>query len=132
MKRHRNDGLKKRCGCPRRQWSKCRHPWHLGFAYNGQEYRWSLHNVANKPPGYWMSKTEAEAIRDRLRGEIREGSLATTVPSPAATLTFGDVVERFSRIQRAVNAYFMGFLPAFANFASSACFFAFRSAGCTR
>ena len=96
MKRHRNDGLRKRCGCPRRQWAKCRHPWHFGFAYDGKEHRWSLHKVAKKPPGYWMSKSEAEAIRDRLRGEIREGTLTgTTVVSPDATLTFGDVVERY-------------------------------------
>ena len=50
--RHRNDGLRKRCGCPLRQWSKCVHPWHFGFAYNGREYRWSLHKVASKPAGY--------------------------------------------------------------------------------
>ena len=37
-----NGGLKKRCRCPRRQWSKCAHPWHFGFAYDGKEYRWSL------------------------------------------------------------------------------------------
>ena len=54
--RHRSDGLRKRCGCPRRQWSKCLHPWHIGFAYNGKEHRWSLHKVASKPAGYWMSK----------------------------------------------------------------------------
>ena len=59
-----NGGLKKRCRCPRRQWSKCTHSWHFGFAHNGKEYRWSLHKVAEKPVGYWMSKTEAQAIAD--------------------------------------------------------------------
>ena len=79
--RHRSDGLRKRCGCPRRQWSKCLHPWHIGFAYNGKEHRWSLHKVASKPAGYWMSK---------------EGTLTdTAAPSPDARLTFGDVVERY-------------------------------------
>ena len=29
--RHHNDGLRKICGCPRRQWAKCRHPWHFSF-----------------------------------------------------------------------------------------------------
>ena len=91
-----NGGLKKRCRCPRRQWSKCPHPWHVGFAYNGKEHRWSLHKVASKPAGYWMSKTEAEGIRDRLRGQIREGTLTdTSAPSPDVRLTFGDVVERY-------------------------------------
>ena len=97
MKRHRIDGLKKRCGCPRRQWSKCAHPWHFGFSYTGREYRWSLHRVANKPAGYWMSKSEAETIRDRLRGQIREGKLASgsSTPSPDAKLTFGDVADHY-------------------------------------
>ncbi len=94
--RHRNDGLRKRCGCPRRQWSKCPHPWHVGFAYNGKEYRWSLHKVANKPAGYWMSKSEAEGMRDRLRGQVREGTLTDTAgSSPDARLTCGDLVERY-------------------------------------
>ena len=89
-----NGGLKKRCGCPRRQWSKCAHPWHFGFSYAGREYRWSLHHVANKPAGYWMSKSEAQTIRDRLRGQIREGTL-TAAPSPNARLTFGDVADHY-------------------------------------
>ena len=73
-----NDGLKKRCRCPPRQWSKCAHPWHFSFASDGTQYRWSLHKVADKPAGYWMSKSEAEGIRDRLRVQIREGNLADT------------------------------------------------------
>ena len=94
--RHRNDGLKKRCGCPRRRWSKCVHPWHSGFALDGKEYRWSLHKVARKPPGYWMSKTEAKAIADRLRSNIRSGRLTGNgSTSPDRSLTFGDVVERY-------------------------------------
>ena len=90
-----NGGLKKRCGCPRRQWSKCAHPWHFGFAHNGKEHRWSLHKVAGKPVGYWMSKTEAQAIADRLRSDIRAGSLADSGTAPDTELTFGDVVERY-------------------------------------
>ena len=91
-----NGGLKKRCRCPRRQWSKCAHPWHFGFAYDGKEYRWSLNKVAGKPVGYWMSKSEAEGIRDRLRGQIREGSLSdSSAPSPDSMLTFGDVVDQY-------------------------------------
>ena len=91
-----NGGLKKRCGCPRRQWSKCAHPWHFGFAYDGKEHRWSLHKVAGKPPGYRMSKTEAQTIADRLRSEIRAGRLTDTGSVSSDTeLTFGDVVERY-------------------------------------
>ncbi len=94
MTRHRNDGLKKRCACPRRSWSKCRHPWHLGFSHQGKEYRWSLHKVADRPPGYWMSKTEAEGIRDRLRGQIREGTVAAAT-NLDSRLTFGEVVKKY-------------------------------------
>ena len=91
-----NGGLKKRCGCPRRQWSKCAHPWHFGFKYAGKEHRWSLHKIAEKPAGYWMSKSEAEAIRDRLRAQIREGTLGE-IPGrqPDAKLTFGDVADQY-------------------------------------
>ena len=91
-----NGGLKKRCGCPRRQWAKCVHSWHFGFKYAGKEHRWSLHKVANKPSGYWMSKSEAEGIRDRLRAQIREGALNDgTALAPDAGLTFGDLVDRY-------------------------------------
>jgi integrase len=91
-----NGGLKKRCGCARRQWSKCAHPWHFGFAHDGEEHRWSLHRVANKPRGYWMSKSEAEAIRDRLRAQIREGTMSDiAAPRPDARLTFGDIADRY-------------------------------------
>ena len=91
-----NGGLKKRSRCPRRQWSKCAHPWHFGFAHDGKEHRWSLHRVAGKPPGYHMSKTEAQAIADGLRSDIRAGRLTDTgTASPDTGLTFGDVVERY-------------------------------------
>ena len=84
-----NGGLKKRCRCPRRQWSKCAHPWHFGFAYNRQEYRWSLNKVAGKPMGYWMSKSEAEG---------REGTLSDgSASSGEARLTFADVVDQYLR-----------------------------------
>ena len=41
-----------------------------------------------------MSKTEAQAIADRLRSDIRVGRVAGTA-SPDTGLTFGDVVERY-------------------------------------
>ena len=91
-----NNGLKKRCRCPRRQWSKCAHPWHFGFAHNGKEYRWSLHKVAGKSPGYHMSKTEAQAIADGLRSDIRADRFTDAGSVSSDTeLTFGDVVERY-------------------------------------
>jgi len=43
-----------------------------------------------------MSKSEAEAIRDRLRAQIREGTLRdTSGRQPDARLTFGDVADQY-------------------------------------
>ena len=70
-----NQGIKKRCDCARAAWTKCPHPWHFGFYHRGQEYRFSLHAYAEKLPDYAMSKTEALALRDRARIDIRAGQL---------------------------------------------------------
>jgi integrase len=96
---HDNGGLCKRCPCPRRNWSKCNHPWYFNFAYDGQSYRFSLHKQFNKPRGYWMSKTEAEAIRDKVRAQIREGTFqssgTTDVDNADTRFTFADVASRY-------------------------------------
>ena len=94
-----NGGLKKRCRCPRRQWSKCAHPWHFGFHHNDRERRYSLDNIAslrNEPAP--RSKTDALSWADRLRGEIRSGidPAAPAAPAvPSIGLTFGDVAELY-------------------------------------
>jgi hypothetical protein len=67
---YKKDGLQKRCGPPRRLWAKCPHPWHFGFHHGGTEYRCSLNKEAGKPPGYSMSKSEAESLRDLYRIQI--------------------------------------------------------------
>ena len=98
-KRHHNDGLAKRCGCPRREWTKCVHPWHLQFQYRNEFHRCSLNVIAStlgepKP----QSKSEAKKLADCLRVEIRAGRnpLAQPAAQPAVTsLTFGDVVDRY-------------------------------------
>ena len=102
MPRKVHDGLKKRCGCARRAWAKCAHPWHFSFFYNDTEHRYSLDVLAKargvKPP---RSKTDAETLRDALRVEIRNGTFvdpsAPPPPEPAADtrLTFGDVVKQY-------------------------------------
>ena len=94
-----NGGLKKRCGCPRRQWSKCAHPWHFGFAHNGREWRYSLDKIADlrgepKP----RAKSDALALADRLRGEIRSGIDPVARPAPvlpSTDLTFGDICDHY-------------------------------------
>lgn len=95
----RNDGLKKRCRCQRRNWAKCPHAWHFGFQYGGKEHRVSLHRYAGKPPGYCMLKTEAESLRDKLRSEIRGGTYVDPAAGPTklpnVALTFADIADRY-------------------------------------
>src|SRR5690606_19214813 len=73
-----NDGLRKRCGCAKRTWAKCSHPWHVNFHHDGREYRFSLDVVAKqrcqRPP---TTKGQAQTWRDRLRSEIREKTFTT-------------------------------------------------------
>ena len=102
MPRKVHDGVRKRCECSRRQWSKCSHPWHFSFHHASREYRYSLDKVARarheQPP---LTKSEAAGWRDRLRGEIRAGQFVDPdtpppMPQPADTrLTFGDVCKEY-------------------------------------
>jgi len=85
----RNDGLIKRCSCPRRAWPKCPHPWHVGVQVRGKEYRYSLNKVFGKPPGYEMTKTEAKSLREKLAGQIRDGMVGSMPgQNPDETVTW--------------------------------------------
>jgi integrase len=99
MPKRTHDGIKKRCDCPRRLWPKCAHPWHFSFHHAGVEHRYSLEKIARargeRPP---TSKSEAGTWRDRLRGEIRDGSFVDPdAPRPVsvAALTVGEVIDRY-------------------------------------
>ncbi|MEO7891213.1 MAG: site-specific integrase [Vicinamibacterales bacterium] len=71
MKRQRNDGLRKRCDCARRSWSKCHHPWWFNFKWQGVHHRYSLDKLV---PGKIRAKTEAEGHCDSIRAAIRAGT----------------------------------------------------------
>ena len=97
-----HDGVRKRCACGRKRWSKCKHPWHFRFHHNNREFRYSLDAVARargEPPP--TSKLEAVAWRDRLRTEIAAGTFTDPTTPPAAVvgmgLTFGDIADRYLR-----------------------------------
>lgn len=101
MTRHRNGGLKKRCGCPRRTWAKCSHPWHFGYYHKGREHRRSLSLFARalgeEVP---TSKTEAKELADRLRALIRAGNNPVSVsqePDPMGRMTLRDVMLAYER-----------------------------------
>ena len=92
----KNDGLYKRCGCARRQWIRCSHPWHFDF-YKGRKYRFSLAKLSGRTG--FMSKTEAQELRDLYRSQIRAGTFVDLShpeePSPDTPLTFGDVADLY-------------------------------------
>jgi hypothetical protein len=95
MTKHRNRGLRKRCGCPRKNWPKCPHPWHFNFKWNGEHYRFSLDREVGHPI---TSKTDAEKEADRIRTAIREGRfrqqhVVELVARSANTLTFRQFAE---------------------------------------
>jgi integrase len=109
MRRSSTGGIRKRCGCARRQWAKCVHPWHFSFHHKATskttrtgkatfEHRISLHKYAGKPLGYWMSRSEAEALADQLRSEIRNGHGPDATKNPAVVAkTLGDVAQAYIR-----------------------------------
>jgi integrase len=66
----RNDGLRKVCRCGRQKWSKCPHPWHFSFQWEGEHYRFSLERHLHKK----LTKAEAEVEAERLRTAIRAGA----------------------------------------------------------
>ena len=100
MTRHQNDGLRKRCGCKRRDWSKCKHPWHLNFQWEGQHYRLSLDREIGRR---LLGKTDAETEAGRIQAEIRAGAFiarkarreAAAVPTTGEVLTFRGFGEKF-------------------------------------
>ena len=93
MPRHRNHGLRKICGCPRRNWPKCPHGWHFNFKWKGVHYRLSLDRETGRR---MTSKTQAETEADRLRHAIREGTFGTK--SAAVTTTAALTFEAFAAL----------------------------------
>jgi integrase len=110
--RQRNDGLRKRCDCPRRAWAKCTHPWHFSFRFRGEDYRFSLsHHVGRlvrSEDGRWerelatlgkpiTDKTSALNERERLRTLIRDGK-AHQAPAPQTdALTVRHLVDVYRK-----------------------------------
>ena len=114
-RRHDNKGLRKLCGCARRSWAKCDHPWHFNFkpphgrppadwlAETGRDGR---PRDPQKWPGYRFSldahfgrairsKTEAEALADDLRVAMRAGTFGATAPA-RDTLTVGQLLDTYT------------------------------------
>ena len=90
-------GLRKACGCARRNRAKCQHRWHVNFQHNGTAIRKSLDKLAGKRI---TSKTEAEdvweTIKVKLKASINAGrGLQTTAPD--GSLTLSKLLDRYQR-----------------------------------
>jgi integrase len=70
--RHRNGGVKKRCGCPRKAWPKCPHSWFFNFKpRDGTHYRLSLDRELGR---HVESRSEAEMEAAKIRAAILAGT----------------------------------------------------------
>jgi integrase len=70
--RHQNKGLRKLCGCSRRNWPKCAHAWYFNFKLRGGvAYQFSLDVEVGE---HLKTKEAAQAEADRIRNEIRAGT----------------------------------------------------------
>ena len=88
-------GLTKRCGCRKREWSRCRHPWHFACQWKGRRYRVSLDAYVGRP---LRGKTEAETEVDRLQAAIRSGTYREVThvePQTADSYTLDAYAEIF-------------------------------------
>lgn len=84
-KKHRNDGLRKLCGCSRKKWSGCRHAWHFNYRARGSStsHRLSLDRHFKR---HIDSKTEATRLAAQLRDEIDSGTFGQAAPLEGMTL----------------------------------------------
>lgn len=98
-KRRSNNGLRKRCDCPRRNWAKCPHDWHFNFKpRGGTPWRFSLDVEVGRR---MKNKEEAKTEADRIRTEIRAGTyvrIADRRKAEAATAPAADAItlEKFA------------------------------------
>ena len=96
MPRNRNNGLRKRCSCPRTKWAKCSHPWHLNYKWKETHYRLSLDREVGQPV---TSKSEASREAERIRTAIREGTfrqqMSEALADSPTLLTFATFAERW-------------------------------------
>lgn len=95
MNRHRNNNLRKICGCSRRTWAKCDHPWHFNFRpKGGPTYRFSLDRELGRPI---RKKEEAEAARDTLCAAIRNGEYKRQADDAGPVLSLLTLRQLFTR-----------------------------------
>ena len=94
---YRRDHVRKVCGCPRRKWGTCTHPWHFAYFYK-RAYRFSLDKyLARHVQTFEEARREAHAIRTaiwegRFAGPEAPRITPSSTTSQALTFTaFADV-----------------------------------------
>ena len=98
------NNIRKVCGCPRRGWAKCEHPWHFAFKWQGIHHRFSLDKHLGRPID---SKTKAEEEAAEIRKQIKAGKFGTNAPQlEGLTLRkLADAyLERYVAVDRAATA----------------------------
>ena len=100
MPRHRNRGVRKRCGCSRKTWAKCPHGWYLNFKLKGAHYRLSLDREVGRRI---EDRTEAETEADRLRTEIRNHTFRAKVVHQQCEIVTFSAFEKTWRERRGVH-----------------------------
>ena len=115
--RHRNDGLRKRCGCARHLWSRCPHSWHLKYRWRGIHYRLSLNRQVDQP---FRTKADARAESEKIRTAIRAGAFRTTCPQRnSGEITFRQFAQLWQRREGGqlasakIDAYRLGLINKF-------------------
>jgi integrase len=103
MKRHHNGGVRKVCGCARRGWAKCPHPWHFNFRWEDKHYRFS---VDQKLGRHVESKGEAEDLAGDWRKAIKAGNFGQPVRRSELTLREFTTIyeERYIAVERSATA----------------------------
>jgi integrase len=94
MKRHRNDGLRKICGCPRRRWTECPHSWHLNYKPRGGK-AWRL-SIDREVGRHVAARDVARVEANKIRAAIDAATFRQAAPAqPSAGLTLRDVTSRY-------------------------------------
>ena len=107
--RQRNSGLRKRCGCSRKVWSKCQHGWHINFKQpGGPHYRISLDRELGRHVG---TKTEATAEAEQRGLPIEVDAVNEAVRVLSAAIPPDAAVELARIAAEAVDRELEGLSP---------------------
>jgi len=85
----------------RRRWSDCPHAWYYAIGLAGRGYRGTLNKYYGLPRFHRMTRSEAEALINKVRVDIQEGRYApkhavrgdAASPNPDIQLTVEDVAK---------------------------------------